>query len=134
MLGAVSPFALQSLNVAFLVFHTGLIAFNCFGWAWRSTRRWNLLTLGLTAASWLVMGLRYGIGYCVCTDWHWQVRRALGYHDPDSTYIQFLVRSLTGWSLSEYLARSVAGWVFGIAVVLSVALNLRDRTQRPVAA
>ncbi|AIE86737.1 DUF2784 domain-containing protein [Fimbriimonas ginsengisoli] len=123
-------YLLQVLNITFLVFHTGLVLFNCIGWAWRRTRQWHLLTLALTAISWLVMGIWHGIGYCICTDWHWQVRRALGYHDPDTTYIQFLVRSLTGWSPSEGLAKAVAGWVFGIAVVLSVSLNIRDMRER----
>lgn len=69
---------LRLLDVAFFAFHTVLVLFNLLGWVWRPTRRWNLITLGVTACSWFVMGLWYGIGYCICTDWHWQVRRELG--------------------------------------------------------
>ena len=123
---------LQFLNVGFLVFHTLLIVFNCLGWAWRRTRRWNLVTLGLTAFSWLVMGLRYGVGYCICTDWHWQIRRALGYHDMEPSYLQFLVRSLTGWRPPESLTNTVAGVVFAISVLASIVLNVRDAAARRV--
>jgi Protein of Unknown function (DUF2784) len=116
-------FALQLVNILFLIFHTLLIVFNCFGWVWRRTRKWNLVTLMATAFSWLVMGLKYGIGYCVCTDWHFQVRRALGYHDPEGSYIDFLFRVVSGWSPDPALTRIVAGWVFGISVALSVGLG-----------
>ena len=62
--------SLVVLNILFFIFHTSLIVFNVAGWAWRATRRWNLLTLSLTAVSWFAMGLWYGVGYCICTDWH----------------------------------------------------------------
>ncbi len=119
-------FGLQFLNVFFLVFHTGLIVLNCLGWIWRRSRRLSLITLALTAVSWLVMGIWHGVGYCICTDWHWQVRTALGYHDPEHSYIDFLVRILTGRSPDPSLSRAVAGWVFAVAVVLTVSMNIRD--------
>ncbi|MBI5707465.1 MAG: DUF2784 family protein [Armatimonadetes bacterium] len=59
-------------NAAFFVFHTALILFNLFGWVSRKTRKWQLVTLGLTACSWLVFGFWRGWGYCLCTDWHLQ--------------------------------------------------------------
>lgn len=118
---------LRVLDVFFLVFHTALVLFNMTGWAWKKTRRWHLITMTLTSLSWFVMGLRYGVGYCICTDWHWQIRRALGIHDQDSTYIQFLVRVLTGWRPDDGLVRSVTGAAFSAVLILTVGLNLRDR-------
>jgi len=32
-------------------------------------------SLLLTAFSWFVLGIWYGWGYCVCTDWHYMVLR-----------------------------------------------------------
>src|SRR5688572_20344840 len=99
---------------AFIVFHTTLVVFNMVGWAWRSTRRWNLITLALTGFSWLFIGLLTGkIGYCICTDWHWQVRRALELDTTADTYIQFLVEVLTGYRPSLIPTQ----WVSGIAFV-----------------
>ena len=126
---SVSTCALQFLNIFFLIFHTLIIVFNCFGWVLRKTRKWNLMTLGVTAFSWLVMGIWKGVGYCICTDWHWQVRRALGLRTTESSYLDFLVKALSGWTPDPNLTRSVAGLVFGTSFVLSVALNLRDSRQ-----
>ncbi len=119
--------ALVFLDWFFIVFHTVLVLFNVFGWAVRKWRRWNLWCLAITAISWFVMGLWYGVGYCICTDWHWQVRQALGYELVDRTYVQFLVRTLTGIEPPLGLTKTVSGVVFVVALVLSIALNLRDR-------
>lgn len=121
---------LHVLDIAFLVFHTALVVFNMAGWAWRRTRRWHLVTMLLTAFSWFIMGLRYGVGYCICTDWHWQIRSALGIHDKDNTYIQFLVRILTGWTPADGLTRTVTGMAFALAAILTIVLNLRDARLR----
>lgn len=120
---------LQFLNGFFLVFHTGLVIFNCAGWAFRRTRRAHLATMGLTLFSWVVLGGWRGAGYCICTDWHFQVRQALGYHDRADTYIQFLVQELTGWMPPAEPTRIVTAVVFVVCGALTVALNLRDRAQ-----
>ena len=60
-----------------------------------------LFTLLATAASWFVMGIWYGIGYCLCTDWHWQVRQQLGYQDDSPTYIHLMIKLLTGADLDR---------------------------------
>jgi hypothetical protein len=126
--------ALRLLDIGFFLFHTVLVLFNVLGWAWKRTRKWNLITLALTAASWFVMGLWFGAGYCVCTDLHWQVRAALGERTDSPSYIHFLIRELTGASLPTPTVNAIAGIGFGIAVTMSVALNIRDgkgaRTRR----
>ncbi len=81
----------QFLNIFFFVFHTVWTLFNMTGWMFRPTRRLHLVTLTLTALSWFVLGIWYGWGYCLCTDWHWQVRRELGFRDESNSYIHFLV-------------------------------------------
>jgi len=121
---------LQSLNVFFLMFHTALIFFNVLGWVWKKTRLWNLGTLIATAVSWFVMGLWHGIGYCVCTDWHFQICRAMGIHDPEDSYIDFLIRCMTGHSPDPQITRTIAGWVFAVALICSVGLNVRDYLAR----
>lgn len=118
---------LQALNIGFFVFHTALILFNVFGWIWRRTRRWNLLCLGLTAMSWFLMGIWFGAGYCICTDWHWQVRRALGITGDPDNYIALLVRSLSGWTPDKSLVQPAAAAVFGVSLAASLTLNVRDR-------
>jgi len=117
---------LSFLNVFFFVFHTLWMAFNCVGWIWRRTRPWHLLTIALTAVSWLGLGWWYGsFGYCICTDWHWQVREQLGY-PPDYSYTHLLLLALTGINAREQLADTVTAGVFVVTAVLSMALNVRD--------
>ena len=121
---------LAILNIAFFVFQTVLIVFNVFGWAHPKTRKWNLVTLLLTLARWAGMGYYYGMGYCICTDWHWQVRDAMGIEDTASSYIVLLVRNVSGWDPPVLLANEVAKWVFLSALALSVGLNAWDWRQR----
>lgn len=113
-------------DALFWIFHTLLILFNVFGWMFRVTRRWNLITLALTAASWFVMGLWHGIGYCLCTDWHYQIREAMGIDDPDGSYLQLMAWKISGWFPPQDFTNRIAAWVFGIAVAGSLATNLRD--------
>ena len=117
---------LEFLNFFFFVFHTVFTFFNITGWAFRKTRRLNLATLLLTAFSWFVLGIWYGWGYCFCTDWHWQVREKLGFHDQRQSYIQFLVYKLTGKLFNEELVNYTTLIVFLLSLALSILLNVRD--------
>jgi len=117
----------QFLNYFFFAFHTALIFFNTFGWIFHKTRKWNLITLLLTAFSWFVLGIWYGWGYCFCTDWHWQVRERLGYHDTSNSYILFLVQKLTGVNFSSRLVDAVTAIIFFTSLALSIWFNIRDR-------
>jgi hypothetical protein len=116
----------DALNIAFFVFHTAWIAFNCLGWISRRTRPWQLATLSLTALSWFGLGIWYGWGYCPCTDWHWQVRARLGFNDPPS-YIQVLLRNVIGIELGEDAANALAVVTLATAAVLGVTLTIRSR-------
>lgn len=117
---------LAVLNIGFFVFHTILIVFNVFGWIPKKTRKWNLACLLLTLAGWTILGIWYGTGYCICTDWHWQVREAMGIHETSSSYIVLLTRNISGWDPPVALANSAAMWTFIVAFTMSVALNVRD--------
>lgn len=116
----------EALNPGFFIGHTSWIIFICIGWIWRRTRRWHLAAIALTALSWFGLGVWYGWGYCPFTDWHWQVRDRLGYRDPAS-YTQLLLAELTGLDLTPAWADALTVSIFAIAMVLSVALNFRDR-------
>jgi hypothetical protein len=116
----------QFLNIFFFVFHTALTLFNIFGWIFKKTRNWNLFTLLLTAFSWFVLGIWYGWGYCVCTHWHWNVRKKLGYHDESNSYIHFLVLKLTGINFNPELVDIVTVSFFFAALILSLWLNVKD--------
>ncbi|MBI3137883.1 MAG: DUF2784 family protein [Sphingobacteriales bacterium] len=112
------------LNIFFFVFHT---LFNITGWLFHKTRRVHLLTMLLTAASWFILGAWYGWGYCICTDWHWQVREAMGLQDRSRSYIHFLLLKLTGINFDPRLVENVTLYSFLVCLALSLWLNIRDR-------
>jgi Protein of Unknown function (DUF2784) len=112
-------------NAFFFVFHILLIVFNLFGWVFKSLRKWNLLSLGLTAFSWFVLGFFYGFGYCFLTDWHWQVRENLGYPNPFDSYIQFLINSLFFITMPEPAVNIVTATLFLLALIVSIVTNIR---------
>lgn len=116
----------QAQNVMFFVFHTTWIAFTCLGWMWRRTRRYQLTMVSLTAGSWFGLGFWYGWGYCPCTEWHWQVRSRLGFVDPPS-YIQLMIREVTGIALGAPAADALALVSLAAAAALGVTLSVRDR-------
>jgi hypothetical protein len=118
---------LKFLDTFFLVFHSGLILFNLFGWIPRATRRWNLVTLGLTAFSWFVLGIWYGWGYCFCTDWHWSVREKLGYPIVHSSYVSFLLDETTGIVPPPQLVDGLTLGCLLASLIVSVWVNFRKR-------
>ena len=118
----------QFLNAFFFFFHTLLIIFNCFGWIFPGLRKWNLVTLLLTVFSWFVLGIWYGWGYCLCTDWHYNVRAQLGYHDASNSYIHFLLLKLTGINFSEKLVDILTVIVFFLSLTISLWLNFRKKS------
>ncbi len=118
-------FLYKVLDVFFLFFHSLLIFFNLFGWIWKKTRFWNFCTLNLTAFSWFVLGIWYGWGYCLCTDWHWQVRNRLGLFIEQNSYISFLLETLTSIKLPQYTVDLITLLCFLAAYVISLSLQIK---------
>ena len=117
----------QIFDILFIVFHSCLIIFNLFGWIWRKTRIFNLITLSLTGASWLFLGLIVGIpGYCPLTDWHFSILYKLGKTDLPNSYIKYLADRITGLNISAALADHFTLYAFLLALTVSLFFNIRD--------
>lgn len=119
-------FFLNILDWFFTVFHTLLIVFNLTGWIWRPLRKINLALLLLTAGSWFILGIFYGIGYCPLTHWHWNVLRKLGVTGLPPSYTQYLINRVTGIQISSYQADIITAAGLVIALIASSYLNVRD--------
>ena len=117
------------LDGAFFVLHTLVIAFNMVGWAFRRTRVAHLIVLGLTAFSWFAMGAFWGWGYCLCTDWHFRVRRHLGYAVPETSFIQLLAAKAFHVTLSRRTSDVLAVGVFA-AIVIATAITWTVASRR----
>ena len=118
------------LNIFFFVFHTVFTLFNIVGWTLPKTRKLHLITLSITAISWFVLGIWYGLGYCFCTDWHFQIREKMGYIDSSNSYIHFLILQLTGLNLNPKLVDNATLIVFLISFGLSIWVNIRARQSK----
>jgi hypothetical protein len=119
------------LDIFFVIFHSSVILFNLFGWIWRKTRKYNLILLVLTGASWLILGLIVGtLGYCPLTDWHFSVLDKLGKTNLPTSYIKYLADRLTGLDINQSLVDDVTLYSFLAALGLSVFFNLRDFMRR----
>jgi hypothetical protein len=85
-----------------------------------------LITISLTAFSWFILGIWYGWGYCFCTDWHWAVRKKLGYIDDSTSYIHLLIQKLTGINANPQWVDYSTLMVFLVCFSLSMVLNFKD--------
>ena len=122
-----SKLILQILDYFFILFHSVLILFNVFGWTVPKWRFANLISLSLTAFSWFLLGIWYGIGYCPFTDWHWKVRQLLGYNDQSNSYIHFLILEITGIHLPENWVDTTTVIVFFTAFSISLYFFIKKK-------
>jgi len=110
-------------DIFFIVFHTFLIFFNLFGWIFKSLRKANLVVLLLTGASWFILGIFYGIGYCPFTDWHFNLLHKLGQHNLPDSYISYLIERFTGYRSDSKLVDTLTVTLYFMAFAASVYVN-----------
>ena len=118
------PFAmLEALDFFYTILHLAIIGFNLFAWIWPATRRAHLIVIGATAASWFVLGIWYGWGYCPITDWQWDVKEKLGETNLPSSFIKYFADKITGRDFSPSLVNTVTLIVFLVAIIVSIYFN-----------
>jgi hypothetical protein len=114
------------LDIFFVIFHSSVVLFNIFGWIWKKTRIYNLITLGITGASWLFLGMLVGtLGYCPLTDWHFRILNKLGVTDLPNSYMKYLADRITGLDISASLVDKVTLYTFLAALIISLFLNIK---------
>lgn len=113
----------QLADYFFLTFHTALILFNLFGWIWKPVRRAHLVVITLTFASWGILGIWYGWGYCPLTDWHWDVLYRLGQVELPPSYISYLIQRILGWHLPDMTVDILTLGLALVALVASLKVN-----------
>ena len=103
--------------------HLVIIGFNLFGWIWPATRKAHFICVLATAASWFLLGIWFGMGYCPVTDWQWRVKEQLGEHSLPASFIKYYADKISGRDISSSLIDWVTGISFLIAALLSVYVN-----------
>lgn len=134
-MSSLPTWSLHVCNIFLFVFHAGLMLFNMVGWAWPQTRRLHFLCIAATLFSWVVMGTYYGFGYCLCTDWHFQIRRSLGLPVFGQTFLQLMSRVFIGIDMSRTVSNLLTGGGLLLIVVAMIAVQARQKWhhRQPVA-
>ena len=114
---------LKFLDVLFLWLHIVIILFNLFGWIWLKTRKVHLVVVLTTLFSWLVLGFKYGLGYCFLTDWHWDVKYKLGETELPASFVKYFLDQYTFIHLTAETVDWITGASFGIAILMAIYLN-----------
>lgn len=114
---------LSFLNIFFTITHFALIIFNLTGWIWERTRKAHLIVLCLTAASWFLLGIWYGLGYCPLTDWHWNVKEKLGETDLPNSFVKYFADKISGTDVSVSLVDNITLGCLLFAIVAAIYVN-----------
>jgi len=121
---------LRLLDIFLTFIHLIIIGFNLFGWIWPATRKMHFICVLATAASWLLLGLWFGVGYCPVTDWQWQVKAKLGEHDLPASFIKYYADKITGKNTSSSFVDLITAICFAVTALLSVYVNFIKKNRK----
>jgi hypothetical protein len=126
ILNMASVSTLQFLNIFLDFFHLSLIILMLFGWLIPRLRKIHLIVALLIGFTWLIFLQSKGIGYCIITDWHWQVLTRLGKTNIPETYSQYLIERLTGLTIRKTTAQSITLCCWSCSLILSSVILFRN--------
>ncbi|TRX49338.1 DUF2784 domain-containing protein [Fulvivirga sp. M361] len=121
---------LKILDITLFSLHVLIILANLFAWLWKRTQRLHLWIVGATLFSWLVLGIWNGFGYCILTDWEWDIKRTLGERDLPHSFTQYLSDNVFGLYLSPAVVDGLTVGCFLAAIIGSCYVNFvrKDNT------
>ena len=114
---------LHLLDITLTILHLSIVAFNLFGWIPKATRKAHFISILVTAASWFILGIWYGMGYCPVTHWQWNVKAQLGETNLPSNFIEYIAEKITGHDFRSSLVSAAIAICFALAALLSVYVN-----------
>ncbi|THU32977.1 DUF2784 domain-containing protein [Niastella caeni] len=120
---------LPLVDALLTVLHLLIIGFNLFGWIFPATRKLHFIVIMLTAGSWFILGIWFGIGYCPITHWQWEVKEKLGEGNLPGSFITYFANKITGRQFTDDFVNKVTLVCFLAAVLLSVYVNFIKRNK-----
>ena len=122
----------QLLDIFLTLLHLVIIVFNLFGWISVYTRKAHLISIILTAASWFILGIWFGIGYCPITEWQWNIKEELGERNLHNSFIKYYADKITGKDFDPQFIDTITTVCFAAAFIISVYVNFffRKKTRR----
>jgi hypothetical protein len=114
---------LKLLDIFYTCLHLLIICFNLFGWIWPKTRKFHLVFVALTLASWFILGIWYGIGYCPVTEWQWDVKEKLGETNLPGSFVKYFADKITGNDYPPLFVDRVTLISFLVAIAITLYVN-----------
>jgi hypothetical protein len=111
------------LDILLTLVHLAIVFFNLFGWIPKKWRKAHFISIVLTAASWFILGIWFGFGYCPFTDWQWQVKEKLGETNLPPNFVEYFAEKITGRDFSPTLVSNVIAYSFAAAAIISIYVN-----------
>ena len=124
---------LQLLNIVIGAAHVLLIVACLTGWIFPRTRKAHLILMGMVLGCWFLLGLKYGIGYCPLTDWHWQVKTKLGEGPLPNSFIKYLWDHIFTSPISPKAADILTFGAFFASLVPAIYLHWTDKAEQKLA-
>ena len=123
---------LHFFDILLLWLHIVVIGFNLFGWIWNRARKLHFMVAGITLSSWALLGIKYGLGYCFLTDWHWNVKYKLGETGLPASFVKYFTDEYTPFKLSAETVDWITGISFALAILCSIYVNFILTRKKPV--
>jgi len=117
----------EIFDYLFTILHLSIVGFNLLGWIWPATRKAHFIVVLLTAGSWLILGIWYGLGYCPLTDWQWQLKESMGETNLPNSFIKYYADKISGTDISSTFIDYLTAISFALAAMLSVYFNFIKR-------
>ena len=117
----------ELLDPVFLLLHLIVICFNLIGWIWKIMRKAHLIVLAATLFSWFILGLKYGLGYCFLTDWHWEIKMQLGETNLPNSFIKYFFDQYTFLNLSAELVDIITIVALVLVILVTAYVNFTNK-------
>lgn len=113
------------LNYLMHAVHLVYVVFFLVGWAFPATRTAHILVSAATLVSWFGIGLFIRQpGFCIATEAQYQIRSRLGLQSERESYLVYMVRILTGRTVTQRVTDIAAQIVFFTLAPAAVVLKL----------
>ena len=118
---------LKVADILFYVIHLALIISCLGGWAVPRVRTAHRYLMATILSSWFLLGLKFGIGYCVLTDWHWQIKDKLGQSDLPNSFIKHILDQVLPFGISNRAVDILTLVAFYGALLATIVVWWGDR-------
>jgi hypothetical protein len=114
------------LNLLFHALHACIIFFTVFGWLLPSWRLAHFVWVLLTLASWYVLGIWMGMGYCPITDLHWTIKEKLGKGRPQCNFIYYWLTKVSNTQWDPERVDHAIVIITILTCIISACFNIWD--------